>query len=204
MKYFDIKDQLEPLIVFSLQDIFLIDPDFRQATLYDWEKANRVIKLKNNRYVFADFKPSGLDFYLLSNRLYQPSYVSIESALNHYGIIPEAVINTTAISTSKTQVFTTPVGTFWYQSIRPECFFGYDLLEYKKHGIQLAYLEKAVLDYLYLHSEIQALSDLESLRWNKEVLAEQLDKRKLHIFAEAFGSSVLHERLRLLEKYIIN
>lgn len=48
MKYYDLKQQLKPLVVFSPQDIYLIDPNFRQATLYDWEKSGKVVKLKNN------------------------------------------------------------------------------------------------------------------------------------------------------------
>jgi predicted transcriptional regulator of viral defense system len=202
MKYFDIKNQLAPLLVFSLQDLYLVDPEFRQPTLYDWEKAQKVIKLKNNAYIFPDFEPHELDFYAISNRLYQPSYVSTESALEYYGVIPEAVVSTTAISSNKTQAFSTPVGNFTYQSIRSECFFGYNVIQHKKHGITLAYLEKAILDYLYLHSEIQETTDIESLRWNKEVLNEQLDNHRLQSFAKAFGSQILLQRLEILQKYL--
>lgn len=202
MKYFDLKHQLESLIVFTPQDIFLVDPEFRQATLYDWEKAGRVIKLKNNRYIFSDLEPRGIDVYLISNKLYQPSYISVELALNHYGIIPESVMSITAISTNKTHTFSTQVGEFVYQSIRPECFFGYTILEHKNHGVQLAYLEKAVLDYLYLHSEIKAIADLNSLRWNKELLTKQLDHERLMTYANAFGSSALLERVHIFKKYL--
>lgn len=202
MKYFDIKNQLDRLLVFSLQDIYFVDPSFRQPTLYDWEKAGRVVKLRNNSYIFSDFKPNGLDFYTISNRLYQPSYVSTESALNHYGVIPESVSMITAISTNKTQTFSTPVGSFMFQTIRSDCFFGYNILEHNRHGVKLAYLEKAILDYLYLHSEINAIADLESLRWNKDLLDEQLDSQRLTSFAQAFSNQALLKRLSILQEYI--
>ena len=103
MKFYELKQHLAPLIVFSPQDIYLVDPSFRQTTLYDWHNAGKVVKLKNNRYMFADFIPTDYDFYLLSNLLYKPSYVSTELALNHYNVIPEMVTVFTAVSTNKTQ-----------------------------------------------------------------------------------------------------
>ncbi|MBU0978376.1 MAG: hypothetical protein ABIJ03_04025 [Patescibacteria group bacterium] len=202
MKFYSIKKQLNQLTVFSLQDIYLVDPNFRQATLYDWEKTSKVIKLRNNCYIFSDFEPQNLDYYLLSNRIYSPSYVAMELALNHYGIIPEGVTIITAISTNKTQSFTTPVATFQYRSIRPELFFGYDIIEHRDHGIQLACLEKVILDYLYLHPEISSITDLVTLRWNKEELKTSLDRKKLGKYLNIYGSQSLKERVSILNDYL--
>lgn len=202
MKFYSIKNQLSKLVVFSLQDIYLVDPNFRQATLYDWEKTGKVTKLRNNCYIFDDFKPQNLDFYLLSNHIYVPSYVSMELALNHYGIIPEGVAIITAISTNKTQSFTTPVATFQYQSIHPELFFGYDLVKHKNHRVQLASLEKVILDYLYLHSEISSITDLKALRWNKEELNNNLNHKKLDRYLTIFDNQSLNERVSILDDYL--
>ncbi len=202
MKYYNIKNQLKSLVTFSIQDIYLVDADFRQATLYDWEKAGKVVKLKNNCYIFSDFKPQDLDYYLLSNQLYKPSYVSMELALNHYNLIPEGVSLVTAISTDKTQSFITPIATFRYQSVRPELFFGYNLIQHKNHRVQLASLEKAILDYLYLHSKISSTADFKTLRWNRDELNHNLDQSKLEKYLAIFNNQSLNHRVAMLQNYL--
>jgi hypothetical protein len=47
MKYFDIKKQLEKLIVFSAEDILTIDPQFRRNTLYDWDEQGLVVRRRS-------------------------------------------------------------------------------------------------------------------------------------------------------------
>jgi len=202
MKYYSLKQQLEPLVVFSLQDIYLVDPNFRQPTLYDWEKTKQVIKLKNNCYVFSDFVAKNYDYYLLSNLLYNPSYVSTELALNHYGIIPEAVRVITAVTTNKTQSFTALEITFSYRTIRPELFFGYDLIDVRKHGVKLASLEKAILDYLYLNPAVSTEEDFTGLRWNKQILRNEVNKAKFTEYLAIFSNTALSERVKSLHNYL--
>ncbi|PIY80384.1 MAG: hypothetical protein COY80_03265 [Candidatus Pacebacteria bacterium CG_4_10_14_0_8_um_filter_42_14] len=202
MKYYDLKQQLEPLVVFSPQEIYLADPDFRLATLYDWEKSGKVVKLKNNRYVFGDFVPGNYDYYLLSNCMYDPSYVSTELALNHYGVIPEAVSVITGVTTNKTQSFTALETIFSYQTIRPELFFGYDLIEVRGHGVKIASLEKAVLDYLYLNSNISSVDDFSGLRWNTLILRDEIKPIKFEEYLAIFSSAALSGRVKILQNYL--
>jgi len=202
MKYYDIKKQLDSLIVFSLQDLYLIDPNFRQATLYDWEKIGKVTKLRNNHYVFSDFAPKNYQYYLLSNLLYEPSYVSMELALNHYGVIPESVSTITAISTNKTKKMTNKYGAFSYQTVAPKLFFGYELLEVSGRKIKIASLEKAILDYLYLNSKIISTDDFESLRWNKQILREEVNKEKLKKYLDIFSNARPSNRVAIMKEYL--
>lgn len=202
MKYYDLKRQLEALVVFSPLDIRLIDSDFRQATLYDWEKTGQVVRLRNNRYVFGDVVPENYDYYLLSNLIYEPSYVSTELALNHYGLIPEAVMVVSAVTTSKTQCFTALQTTFSYQSIRPDLYFGYELIEVRNHGVKLASLEKAILDYLYLNSDVVSVTDFVSLRWNRQILRDEVDSAKLSKYLALFSNQALNHRVALLKDYL--
>ncbi len=202
MKYFDLKRQIDQLLVFSLKDIYLVDPGFRQATLYDWEKTNRVIKLKNNSYIFSDFQPRNLDYYLISNLLYEPSYISTELALNHYGVIPEAVVRITAVTTNKTQVFQTAFAHFSYQKVRPELFFGYNLLEVKNRMVQIASLEKAILDFLYLNPKVLHADDFSELRWNTQTLKDEIDWEKFNNYLAIFSSRALVKRVKSLKVYL--
>src|SRR3989338_6477780 len=53
------------------------------------------VKLRNNFYMLKDSNPS---HYFIANKLYQPSYISLESALSYYGIIPETVYCITSVT----------------------------------------------------------------------------------------------------------
>lgn len=100
MKLYYIKESLKALTIFSPKDVLLIEPGFRIPTLYDWEAQGLVKKIRNNNHVFSDYKPFDKDFYFIANRIYAPSYVSLESALNHYGVNPETVPQTFSITTN--------------------------------------------------------------------------------------------------------
>jgi predicted transcriptional regulator of viral defense system len=202
MKFNEIKPRLEKLIVFTLQDLYLIDPSFRQATLYAWVKKGWLIKLKNNCYVLRDFKARDYDLYLLSNQIYKPSYISLELALNHYGVIPEAVFVITAVSTKKTQCFENELGTFQYQSISERLYFGFSNIRAQDRNIQIATLEKSILDYLYLNSAISSKSDFYGLRWNKEVLTEKINWNELNLYLNVFNNKTLRVRLKVLKNYL--
>ena len=124
MKFTDIKDKLEVLRVFSLNDIYLIDPHFRRATLYDWEAQGKVRKIRNTWYVLGGLELDEYDYYIIANRIYSPSYISLELALNHYGVIPEAVLQTTSVTSQKTNTFAPPLDAFHIKVLRRSCFGG--------------------------------------------------------------------------------
>jgi len=48
-------------------------------------KSGLFVKLRNNFYAIKD---SNFDYSFIANKLYQPSYVLLETALAHYNIIP--------------------------------------------------------------------------------------------------------------------
>lgn len=103
-------------------------------------------KLRNGFYLLAESNPPP---FFLANTLYQPSYVSLEKALAHYGIIPETVYTVTSVTTKPTRVFATVRGTFSYQRIKQEAFAGYGPVKLDQVTVLLADREKALADYLY-------------------------------------------------------
>jgi predicted transcriptional regulator of viral defense system len=202
MKYYDIKQKLESITIFSSKDIFLIDPAFRLPTLYDWEAKGLVKKIRNNNYVFADYAPADKDYYFISNKLYEPSYISLETALNHYGVIPEIVQEVTAITTNKTNRFETIFGNFSYASVGESLFFGYNMLEHNNHGVAIASMEKTVADYLYLKSNITETADFEGLRWNREVLTRNLNFETFEKYLIIFDNKALQKRCVSFMEYL--
>ena len=73
--------------------------------------------------------------FMLANRIYQPSYISRESALAHYLVIPESVLGVTSVSSRKTRQFETQWGRLTYRSIKPGLMFGYRVVEKREDQV---------------------------------------------------------------------
>lgn len=77
-----------------------------------------VIRVKKGLYVLGDgFRSRPYSRKLLANLIYGPSYVSLDSALQYHGLIPEHVEAVTSVTTGRTRAFDTPVGRFTYRQI---------------------------------------------------------------------------------------
>lgn len=202
MKYQKIKQKVNNLVIFSPNDLYIVDPKFRLPTLYDWESKGLVKKIRNNYYVFSDFDPFDKDFFLIANTIYSPSYVSLESALNYYGVIPELVPNTISVTTNKTAMFETCFGNFSYSTIHNNLFFGYNLVSHKPHEILIASIEKTILDYLYLNTNIDSMDDFVHLRWNKDVLKSVLDISVFEKYLIIFDNKALQKRALAFIEYL--
>lgn len=202
MKYYDIKQKLGKLKVFSIEDLYAVDPTFRLETLYDWEKKTWVTKLRSKKYIFADYKPINYDLYLIANKLYDPSYISLELALNHYGVIPEAVMRITSVTTNKTLSVETRIGTFDYKSLDIRLFFGYQIITTNQITYKIASLEKTIADYFYFNPQIKEVADIQGLRFNEELLKEKLDRQELGRIMSIFGSEALNARIKMLIDYL--
>jgi predicted transcriptional regulator of viral defense system len=87
-----------------------------------WVKEGKLVRLRNGFYSFPEYlNESGSQMYI-ANRIYRPSYISLQTALSFYGIIPEAVTNVTSVTTLKTAEFENRFGTFSYKTIQPRLF----------------------------------------------------------------------------------
>lgn len=202
MKYIDIQNNLRSLGVFTLNDIRMLDPDFREPTLNDWLNNGWIKRIRRFWYADSSFNPESYDYFFIANKIYSPSYISLESALSHYGFIPETTLQITSVSTRKTNLFDTQYGVFSYQSIKNNLYFGYEVIENNDRPFTLATPEKAILDYLYLHSEISTIDDLEGLRFNTEIINSTIDKERFNAYLNLFDNLELNNRSKLLLKYL--
>lgn len=109
-----------------------------------------LLRLRKNLYFLKERELK--DEFILANRLYEPSYVSLESALNYYGIIPDVPFSVTSITIKKTQEFKNQFGLFLYRSLKPELFFGWQEVKIDKvYFYKIAKPEKALFDFIYLN-----------------------------------------------------
>ncbi|MBI5427637.1 MAG: hypothetical protein HZA02_05070 [Nitrospinae bacterium] len=190
MQIFEFQKRFSPYSIFSLRDIQKLVPDFHRIQLDRWEKKGYLKKIKQGYYSLSDHENDRNFIFYTANRIYAPSYISLEKALKFYGLIPEEIFQITSVSTKKTTNFTTPVGNFSYRHIKPSIFFGYRLMDFGKKRILMADPEKAILDYLYLNPQLKTVDDFREMRINREEFLEQIDLKKLEKYLEAFNKSL--------------
>jgi predicted transcriptional regulator of viral defense system len=109
-------------------------------------KAGILSRIEKNKYLLE--KKNVRDF-ILANFLYQPSYISFESALNFYGIISQFPYEISSATTKRPVEKQFQNKIFTYAHIQKNLSWGYE----KKDNFIIASPEKALLDQLYLSSK---------------------------------------------------
>jgi len=202
MKYIDFYNQFKNRTLIDVREVRNLFPDFDSRRFYEWQKKAYIKKLSNLFYVFSNNPLDENEHYLIANRLVEPSYVSTESALRAYNLIPEIVFLTTCITTRKTRFLETPIGNFQYHSIKESLFFGYKLVDTNSAVYKIAEPEKALLDFLYLRSDLRNENDFAELRLNVEIYHKLIDQNKLKRYLEAFHSPTLKKKINKLNKVL--
>lgn len=208
MKYQDFKQKIKSLPLFSTSMLSSLvkNHDVLKVQLSMWKKKGLISALRKGLYVLGHeerkFEPS--PFYL-ANQIFIPSYVSLESALAYYDLIPEFVAATTSITVRKTCKFKNEFGLFTYQHVFPEGYTGFEII-HESHNIKvlMALPEKAVVDFLYLNLSKFSISDdltfTQSYRFQN---CEKLNKRKIRNYAKLFRSKKLISVSELFIKEIV-
>ncbi|MDY6874129.1 MAG: hypothetical protein SVR81_09230 [Chloroflexota bacterium] len=203
MKFREVENQIRSLTGFTLNDLRKIDPNFYRQQLTYWQKEGYIKPFAGGLYILAGQQMDEATRFMLANRLYAPSYISLESALAHYQIIPEAVLGITSVSSRKTKQFQSDWGILSYRSVKPVLMFGYVLVEVSPtRKFLMARLEKAVLDYLYLNPGVTSVADFEGLRWNREELRLVVDGALFKEYLTIFDTQALSDRVDQLRRYL--
>ena len=92
--------------------------------------------------------------YSMAQRIYGPSYLSLEVALSLHGWIPEAVYTLTSVCDRKTTDFETPLGLFTYTRV-PQMILFEQVVTLSTLDIpaMVATPLKALCDYVYVHKK---------------------------------------------------
>ena len=202
MQYIELKENLKDFTVFSLSDIKAIDSVFYRRRLNEWQNKGYIKKIIRGFYMFSDTNITEDTLFEIANEIYSPSYISFEIALSYYGLIPEAVYGITSAATRRTYRFKTFAGEFLYRSVKPEIFFGYNIIDRDKKRFKIACPEKAILDYFYMHPSIKEVKDFIDLRINKKVFREIISRQKLKILLRKFRQRSLDKRIKNFMEFI--
>lgn len=203
MHYLDFRQQLSHLIVFSLRDIRILEPNFSAVQLSQWQKKGYIKKLIKGKYIFSDLQVNEHVLFLVANELLSPSYISMEMALSWYRLIPEGVFTVTSVSTVRTCTYETRIGNFNYKKIKESAFFGDKLVQVPgtAREYRIATIEKAIVDYLYFKDDIDSSDAIEGLRLNPETMRTDVNYENLVMYAEAMSNKNLLKRVSILVNY---
>ena len=205
MKYLDFHKAFSTLGCFDVNQVKMVQTNFDRSALTRWMAAGYIVHLKNGLYAFKEWISTPEADVIVANLMYRPSYVSLHSALAHYGMIPEFVAHTTSVTTLKTVVFKNYLGTFDYRHIKPELFWGYQIIDTTSNRKTLMALpEKALLDLLYLNPSIKSEEDMAQLRLDEDYMANDFNRDRALQFLERIKSKALSQRFNLLQRVYLN
>lgn len=136
-------------------------------------KSGQLIALRRGLYVAGPETDLPIpDSILLANHLRGPSYVSLESALSYWGMIPERVFEVSSVTLKTSKIYDTPIGRFTYRHLdAPYYSFGVQRVQLATDQMaMIASPEKAICDKIVLTSGVL----LRSINQTMDFLTEDL------------------------------
>ena len=172
-------------------------------------KSGEILRVHRGLYCLAaKYLRRKPDPLVLAQRIYGPSYISLETALSYHEWIPEAVYAITSASIDRSREFDTPIGHFSFTRIPQKVFYTEVTRVEKKSGSKnepvfyasetflMASPLKALADYVYAHKLdwISAGPVIKSLRVDEASLAD--------IKAEMFESLLANYSSRRVRRFL--
>ena len=137
------------------------------------EQSGLLIRLKRGLFVVSPMVHSQpLSKELIANHIYGPSYISLQTALSFYGLIPERVHTVCSMTTKRSSSFINPLGNFDYISV-PAAYFAIGIRQEivnNNYAYLIATPEKALCDMIV---ETKGLK-LQSIKAIQNYLEEDL------------------------------
>jgi predicted transcriptional regulator of viral defense system len=186
--------------VFSAAQLLSENEPARQVRLQllHWAKDGQLVQLGHGLCALAlSIREASWHPFLIANQLQPGSYVSVQSALSFYGMIPENVPVVTSVGPGRQETIRNPLGSFWFRLIAEKMLCGYSQIEVMpKQFILMASPEKALLDLIYLTPGADCVEYLAELRLQN---AEAISFSKLIELAQNIRKPKLIRAAQLVE-----
>lgn len=141
------------------------------------EEQGEIIRLKRGLYVVSP-KTSGqrVNDFLAANHMYGPSYISMETALRFYGLIPETVYETLSVTIRHHKTFTNRLGSFSYYHA-PEKYYPIGITQRSDGNANflIATPEKALCDLVAFTPNLNMRYLKEVRNWLEEDIRFDMD-----------------------------
>ena len=160
----------------------------RKVLVHRAVSVGEIIRLKPGLFLLApEFRKTHPHPFVVAAMLHFPSHVSLESALSHHGLIPEAVYQVSSVTSARSRTFETPVGVFTFKRV-PAADPRAGVQALKIDGRSWAFVAtpvRAIADLIYTRKQVNWERDglaflTESMRieWDdlKKVSFESLDE----------------------------
>jgi len=184
----------DPIFESSLFLAGNVDPKLIRIQLSRWVKAGKIYQIRRGLYSIAPpYQKRQPHPFLVANHLQKASYVSLQSALAYYRLIPEVVNITTSVSTGRPERLETPLGIYEFRHIKTEFLFGYRMTDLGDQNGLVATPEKALLDLIYLQPGGDSIAYLKELRLQN---TDGLDKDLLKQQSERFRTPKLQNAVK--------
>lgn len=174
-------------------------PDRQHGLIKRALNSGEVIRIHRGLYCLAPkYLRRKIAPFVLAQRIYGPSYISLETALSCHGWIPEAVYTITSVSTDRSREFDTPLGRFSFTRVPQRTFYA-EVIRVEKESegsFLMASPLKALADYVYVHKVdwTSARPVVESLRVDESQLMTVDD--------EAFDRLLLNYSSRRVRRFL--
>jgi predicted transcriptional regulator of viral defense system len=201
MNWIEFKSRMFDFGCFGVNQVYGWQPGFDRNNLARWVRRGYLLRLRQGTYTFPEYRDRPDMAVYFASRIYNPSYISLHTALSAYGLIPESVAQITSVTSLKTARFANAFGEYSYKSVREDLMFGYEprLLAGGRMA-PYATREKALLDLLYLYPFYNTAHELAELRLDRAALRADLDRERLESFAARYRSIAFAKRVRLLQE----
>jgi hypothetical protein len=135
--------------------------------------AGEVIRLKPGVFLLApEFRKSHPHPFVIAAALHSPSHISLESALAHHGLIPEAVYQVISVTAARSRTFHTPVGIFSFVRVPADD---------PRAGVQAIKVDGR--NWAFVATPLRAIADLvytrKDVSWEKDGLGFLTDSLRI-------------------------
>ena len=171
---------------------------------------NKISRMLKNKEIYSLKKglyetDINANRYYLANKIYGPSYISFQTALAFYNMIPEKVYGyySASMSLNKSKKYHNDFGTFCYKNIPSRCFpYGIITIVENSVSFDIASKEKALCDMLYAYPIVNNIKEIkellfDDLRIDLEIF-KSLDKDIIYEYINLYRC----KNVTLLAKYI--
>jgi len=152
---------------------------------------NKIItRLEKGKYQIVGRFPSDFE---IAQFIYNPSYISFETALSYCGILSQFPFEITSATTKKRAIKKVDQKTYSYIHINKSLFTGYAT----ENNALVASPEKAVFDQFYLFTK-----GLKSLNAINEMDFSKVSKKKVLEYAHLLSNKQKEQVIKMVKQYI--
>ena len=169
-------------------------------------RKGQISRIKKGIYTLSPEYGGEIDKFVIANVIYGPSYISFETALSYWGLIPERVNTVMSTTTKRNKKFKTPLGTFLYRYLNHSRYiFGITRVAVKSNkAFLIAGREKALCDVIAI-SQIHSVKDIgnyliDDMRVDIKSI-EDLDRNLLKTLSENYNNVSVQLFFKWYQKY---